>query len=100
MNDTQRNADIRAAVERRKTDETKILQKVNAMHRDAFHTRFPGAVVHNMRLINERLQHGLSKSSTVNLYDPDTWPAAPSEIRDMCESLWYLEQVRQHWPEE
>ena len=99
MSETQRDADIRAAVERRRVDETKILQKVNAMHRDAFHQRFPGAVVHNMRLINERLQHGLSKNSTVNLYDSSTWPAAPSEIRDLCEALWALEQVRLNWPE-
>jgi hypothetical protein len=100
MSETQRDADIRAAVERRRVDDTKILQKVNAAHRDAFHQRFPGAIIHNMRLINERLQHALSKSETVNLYDTTTWPATPSEIAELCAALWYLEQTRQHWLEE
>ena len=90
---------VKQQLAEQQVQEVKILQKVNAMHRDAFHQRFPGAVVHNMRLINERLQHGLSKNSTVNLYDSSTWPAAPSEIRDLCEALWALEQVRLNWPE-
>ena len=92
-----RDADIRAAVERRRADDTKILQKVNAINREAFHQRFPGAIEHNMRLINERLQHCLSKDS-VDLLKPETWPAAPAEIRELCAALWYLEQTRQHWP--
>ena len=97
---TLRDGMIHNAVEARRADETKILQKVNAVHRDAFHQRFPGAILHNMRLINKRLQHLVNENEGINLYDPKTWLAQPEQIRELCEALWYLEQVRQHWPEE
>ena len=78
--------------------DTRILQKVNAAHREGFRHRFPGAIEHNMRLINERLQHCLEKPAGTDLSDPTTWTATTQEIRDLCESLARLELVRQSWP--
>jgi hypothetical protein len=46
----------------------------------------------------ERLQHCLHKTPDTVLDSPDTWPAAPAEISALANSLWHLEQVRQHWP--
>ena len=100
MSNQQRDAEIRAVVEARRADDVKLMQKVNAVHRDAFHARFPGAIVHNMRLINKRLQHLVNEHEGINLYDPESWLAQPEEIRSLCEALWYLEQVRLNWPEE
>jgi len=95
---TLRDGMIHNAVESRRADETKILQKVNAANREAFVQRMPGQLEHVMRLVMERLQHCLHKSPSLVLDNPDTWPAAPSEIAALSTSLWHLEQVRHHWP--
>lgn len=84
--------------ERQRTAEVQIMQKVNHAYLDAFHQKFPGAIEHNMRLINERLQHCLNKAEGTVLNKPETWPAQPAEISELCHALWHLEQVRQHWP--
>jgi hypothetical protein len=47
--------------------DTKIAQKVNAAHREAFREKFPGQCEHIMRLIAERLQQGLRKDQAVEL---------------------------------
>jgi hypothetical protein len=93
-----RDGMIHNAVETRRADETKILQKVNAANREAFVQRMPGQLEHVMRLVMERLQHCLHKSAGTVLDNPDTWPATPVEIEALSQSLWHLEQVRQHWP--
>ena len=95
---TIRDGMINAAVETRRADETKIMQKVNAVNREAFTLRFPGHIEHSMRLISERLQNCLVKPGEMDLSDPDTWPATAGEIESLAHALWSLEQVRQHWP--
>lgn len=95
-----RDADIRAAVERRRADDVKIMQKVNAANREAFTQRFPGQIEHNMRLISERLSNILFKDPDTILTKPDTWPAGCDEIAALAQALWNLEQVRQNWPAE
>lgn len=84
-------------IERQRAADVKILQKVNAANREGFRQRFPGALEHNMRLINERLQHCLEKPPGIELRDPDSWPAQPQELSDLCQALWCLEQIRQAW---
>jgi hypothetical protein len=46
----------------------------------------------------ERLQHCLYKSDGTLLNDPQTWNATAQELAALSQSLWHLEQVRQHWP--
>ena len=95
---TLRDGMINAAVETRRADETKIMQKVNAVNREAFLQRFPGQLEHAMRLITERLQHCLNKTDGTVLGNPDTWSATPFELEALTQSLWHLEQVRHTWP--
>ena len=95
---TIRDGMINAAVESRRADDTKILQKVNAANREAFTLRFPGHIEHSMRLISERLQNCLVKPHTMDLSDPLTWPATAGEIESLAAALWSMEQVRHHWP--
>lgn len=95
---TIRDGMINSAVETRRADDTKIMQKVNAVNREAFTQRFPGHIEHNMRLISERLQNCLVKPTTMDLSDPDSWPATAAEIASLASALWHLEQIRHHWP--
>jgi hypothetical protein len=92
-----RDADIRAAVEARRVDDTKIAQKVMAVSREAFVQKFPGQLQHSMRLVNERLMNCLNKPEGTDLQDPDTWPASTEEIRDLAVALYHLDQIRQTW---
>ena len=82
-----RGADIRAAVERRRADETKILQNVNAANRDAFLQKFPGQLEHCMRLISERLHHCLNKPQGIDLSKTETWPADSSVLADLAHAI-------------
>jgi hypothetical protein len=95
---TLRDGMIHNAVESRRADETKILQKVNAANREAFVQRMPGQLEHTMRLVMERLQHILSKPSGVELTHPDTWLGSPEDIMSLCHALRSLEEVRHSWP--
>jgi len=95
---TIRDGMINSAVETRRADETKIMQKVNAVNREAFTQRFPGHIEHSMRLISERLQNCLIKPGEMDLANPDTWPATAGEIESLAGALWSLEQVRHYWP--
>jgi hypothetical protein len=97
-NHVMRDGMIHNAVETRRADDTKIMQKVNAANREAFVARFPGQLEHCMRLVCERLQFVLNKPDGVVLTDPDTWLATPGEIAALSEALHNLEQVRQAWP--
>jgi hypothetical protein len=92
-----RDADIRAAVEARRVDDTKIAQKVMAVNREAFVIKFPGNLQHSMRLVNERLMNCLNKPEGIDLGDPDTWPATTQELRDLAQALYHLDQIRQAW---
>ena len=93
-----RDGMINSAVETRRADDTKIMQKVMAVNREAFTHRFPGHIEHSMRLISERLQHCLIKPGDMDLSTPDTWPATASEIESLAAALWSMEQLRQNWP--
>lgn len=102
MNDIRRDvrdADIRAATERRRVDDTKIMQKVNAVNREAFVSRFPGNLEHSMRLISERLMNILNKPEGIDLMHPETWPGNPREIAALAEALKNLDSIHQRWSE-
>ncbi len=92
-----RDADIRAAVEARRVDDTKIQQKVMAVSREAFVQKFPGQLQHSMRLVNERLMNCLNKPEGIDLADPDTWPAHTAEIAELAQALYHLDLIRQAW---
>ena len=76
------------------TQDTRILQKVNAVHREAFGEKFPGQNEHCLRLVMERLQAGLDKRGSVNINDPDTWLIPPVEIADLARAAYYLNEIR------
>ena len=101
MNDnlkpTLRDGMIHNAVEARRADETKIMQKVNAVNREAFLHKFPGMLEHSLRLVNERLMNCLNKPEGIDLADPTTWPADTEEIFALCQSLRCLNEVYRDW---
>jgi len=92
-----RDGMIHNAVESRRADETKIMQKVNAVNREAFTQRFPNQIEHHMRLVSERLQGCLSKPQGFVLDAPDTWPASADEIFALSTALKNLNEVRRDW---
>lgn len=94
-----RNTIIDQAQQQRMARDTVILQKVNAAHREAFKTRFPGQVEHCLRLTAERLQAVLTNKPD-NLADPDTWAATAQEIAYLCQAIYYLNNVRNNNPVE
>ena len=67
--------------------DTRILQKVNGAHREAFAEKFPGQSEHLLRLIVERLHAGLDKRVGVDLKDPDTWTLTPKEIAELSQAM-------------
>ena len=95
---TLRDGIVHNAIEQRMARDTKIMQGVNAAHREAFGQKFPGQLEHSMRLISERLQHILTKPEGIVLNDPMTWPGTALEIADLAQALWHLQQVRQSLP--
>ena len=92
-----RDGMIHNAVETRRADEVKIMQKVNAVNREAFTQRFPNQIEHHMRLISERLQACLTKPENMQLDRPDTWPATADEIFALSHALKDLNEVRRDW---
>lgn len=92
-----RNSMIDQAQQERIARDVKIMQKVNAVHREAFKTRFPGQVEHCMRLTAERLQAILTKKPT-DLTDPETWTSTADEIASLSEALWHLSVISQMYP--
>lgn len=95
---TVRDGIIHNAVESRRRDDTRILQKVNAVNREAFTSKFPGLIEHHLRLVSERLQYCLLKPPGCELADPDTWPATAEEILNLSMALKNLNEVRRDWP--
>ena len=94
--------EVRDAIKKKEDvlyQETKILQKVNKVHREAFKERFPGQVEHCMRLTAERLQAILTKKPT-DLANPETWDCNAGEIKDLAHGLYYLSIMNQHYPVE
>ncbi len=92
-----RDGIIHNAVESRRADDTKILQKVNAVNREAFTQRFPNQIEHHMRLVSERLQACLTKPQNFVLDHPNTWPASADEIFALSHALKNLNEVRRDW---
>jgi hypothetical protein len=92
-----RDGQIHAAREARAVDDTKILQKVNAVNREAFTQRFPNQIEHHMRLVSERLQACLTKDADTVLTDTRTWIATTEDILNLSMALKNLDQVREHW---
>ena len=92
-----RDGIIHNAVETRRVDDTKIMQKVNAVNREAFTQRFPNQIEHHMRLISERLQGCLTKPQGFVLDHPDSWPASADEIFALSHALKNLNEVRRDW---
>jgi len=94
--------EVRDAVKKKEDimfQETKILQKVNKVHREAFKERFPGQVEHCMRLTAERLQ-ALLTAKPSDLTDTSTWKGTPDEILQLSHGLYYLSIMNQHYPVE
>ena len=75
--------------------ETRILQKVNGAHREAFAEKFPGQLEHILRLITERLHLGLDKRDGVRVNDPDTWILTSEEILSLAAAMNQINQIRQ-----
>jgi hypothetical protein len=92
-----RDGMIHSAVETRRVDDTKILQKVNAVNREAFIQKFPGQLEHSMRLVSERLMHCLNKPPGIELGDPLSWAASPDDIFALCTALKNLNEVHRDW---
>ena len=97
-NHTLRDGMIHAAREARRADDTKIMQKVNAVNRESFVQRFPGQIEHHIRLTSERLQWCLTKPESIDLSRPETWPASAQEIAALSAALRDLNELRQDWP--
>lgn len=74
--------------------EVKILQKVNAAHRDAFQFKYPGQVEHCLRLVMERLQLGLDKRTGVDPAHPATWRMSTRELADLAQCAQALDHIR------
>tara|TARA_R110000868_G_scaffold59280_3_gene181990 strand:- start:625 stop:924 length:300 start_codon:yes stop_codon:yes gene_type:complete len=84
---------IRAA--EKAVNETRILQKVNAVHREAFREKYPGQIEHILRLLCERLHLGLDKRDGVDVTDVATWRLTSAEIADLAQAVHYIHNIRQ-----
>jgi hypothetical protein len=74
--------------------ETRILQKVNGAHREAFQEKFPGQLEHILRLITERLHLGLDKRDGVRVQDPNTWILSSDEICSLAAAMKQINDIR------
>ena len=78
--------------------DTKIMAKVNAVHREAFKEKYPTQVEHCLRLTMERLQAGLDKRSGVDINDVKTWRMNTIELKELAETAYYLNEIRNSFP--
>ena len=74
--------------------DVKILQKVNATHREAFNAKYPGQVEHCLRLTMERLQAGLDKRGEVAVDNPETWRMSTVELQELAHTAYLLNEIR------
>ena len=79
--------------------DTKILQKVNRVHREAFAEKYPSQVEHCLRLTMERLQAGLDKRDGCDVSNPETWRMTTLELRDLAETAHQLDTIRRNLSE-
>ena len=75
--------------------DTRILQKVNGAHREAFQEKFPGQLEHILRLITERLHLGLDKRDGVRVTEPNTWILSADEILALASAMREINDIRQ-----
>jgi hypothetical protein len=78
----------------RQVADVKILQKVNALHREAFSDKYEGQIEHCLRLLCERLQAGLDKRGNVDINDITTWRMTPAELADISQAVHHLHSIR------
>ena len=78
----------------RQVQDVRILQKVNAAHREAFSVKYPGQIEHCLRLVVERLQAGLDKRGNVDVANPATWILSVNEIAALSEAAERLHRIR------
>jgi hypothetical protein len=97
MSNEVRDGMIHQAHQERIERDVKIMQKVNAAHREGFKARFPGQVEHCMRLTAERLQALLTRKPT-DLSDPTTWNCTAEEIVHLSEALYVLTKINREYP--
>ena len=81
----------------RQVADVKIMQKVNAAHREAFAEKYENQIEHILRLLCERLQAGLDKRDGVVIADPTTWRMASYELADLAASIYHVHQIRQQF---
>jgi hypothetical protein len=74
--------------------DTRILQKVNGAHREAFQEKFPGQLEHILRLITERLHLGLDKRDGVRVTEPNTWILSSEEILALASAMKHINDIR------
>ena len=96
-NPTFRNNEIEKAIENKLVQDTLIMQKVNYVHREAFKEKFPGQIEHCMRLTAERLQNLLT-SKPEDMRNTMSWDGTPEEIKNLCDALYHLSIMNQHYP--
>lgn len=89
---------IRQLLAEQQAADTKIMQKVNAAHRESFASKFPGQLEHILRLTAERLQAGLDKRDGVDVSRPETWRLNTQEIADLAEALYHISLVKAGLP--
>lgn len=87
-------ATARQILANKQLQDTRILQKINTINREAFGDRYPGQVEHCLRLIMERLQAGLDKRGGVDPANPNTWILSPGEIAYLVEAAKNLDAIR------
>lgn len=75
--------------------DTKILQQVRSIQRNAFVEKFPGQTEHILRLITERLHFGLDKRDGSNPSDPTTWKLSTQEVMELSQAMYYIHCIRQ-----
>ena len=89
--------DVRRSIQEaeKAVNETRILQKVNAVHREAFREKYPGQIEHILRLLCERLHLGLDKRDGVDVTDVATWRLTSAEIADLAQAVHRIHNIRQ-----
>jgi hypothetical protein len=81
----------------RQYEDTRILQKVNHAHHEAFLTKTPGQLDHCLRLTLERLQAGLFKTAGCDVADTSTWPMSTVELQDLANTAYLLNEIRKRF---
>ena len=79
--------------------DVKILQKVNAAHREGFAAKYPGQVEHCLRLVMERLQLSLDKRDGSDPANPDTWRLSAAELESLATTAHLLNSIRETFNE-